>query len=317
MAKQTINLGVIPTGVGGDTPRSANTKINANFDEIYGWGNGGALAPSYNPTFTGTITHSQNVSSEIIQSTPNAVVRYRRFSNISDAVDGGYRIDRWNGADWVEKLRVENTRVGTTTDFDVRKNTPSISMTSPSLVMGWSLFSNISDTVDGGFSIRNLNAGSWTTRMSINTAGVVSAVSFNPTSSADVKDYIEGYAGDACEELDRLVVISYRYRPEFGGPEGEIAGLLAENVHSVWPNATGGNYDETVEEPVINDDGTPKLDIDGKPITVAVTRHVPMNIDMMQTLARTVRAHQQKSRRIKQLEETVASLVERLDAAGI
>ncbi|UVE46845.1 hypothetical protein KS461_06050 [Pseudomonas chlororaphis] len=35
MSKQAINLGVIPTGVGGDTPRSANIKINGNFDEVY------------------------------------------------------------------------------------------------------------------------------------------------------------------------------------------------------------------------------------------------------------------------------------------
>ncbi|WP_338801751.1 hypothetical protein V9L13_05330 [Pseudomonas sp. RSB 5.4] len=35
MAKQTINLGTAPTGVGGDTPRSAFTKAQSNMDEIY------------------------------------------------------------------------------------------------------------------------------------------------------------------------------------------------------------------------------------------------------------------------------------------
>lgn len=35
MAKQDINLGTQPTGVGGDTNRSANLKINANLKEIY------------------------------------------------------------------------------------------------------------------------------------------------------------------------------------------------------------------------------------------------------------------------------------------
>lgn len=35
MAKQDINLGTQPTGVGGDTNRSANVKINANFTELY------------------------------------------------------------------------------------------------------------------------------------------------------------------------------------------------------------------------------------------------------------------------------------------
>ncbi|MBU6957213.1 hypothetical protein KRR23_05605 [Pseudomonas sp. CVAP len=35
MGKQAINLGTPPTGIGGDTPRSANIKINSNFDELY------------------------------------------------------------------------------------------------------------------------------------------------------------------------------------------------------------------------------------------------------------------------------------------
>ncbi|WP_071554141.1 phage tail fiber protein [Pseudomonas frederiksbergensis] len=35
MSKQTIQLGTPPSGVGGDTPRSANIKIAANFDELY------------------------------------------------------------------------------------------------------------------------------------------------------------------------------------------------------------------------------------------------------------------------------------------
>lgn len=43
MARQTINLGTAPTGQGGDTPRSANVKIDANFDELYdALGAGGA-----------------------------------------------------------------------------------------------------------------------------------------------------------------------------------------------------------------------------------------------------------------------------------
>lgn len=36
MARLNIELGTAPTGVGGDTPRSANVKINANFTELYG-----------------------------------------------------------------------------------------------------------------------------------------------------------------------------------------------------------------------------------------------------------------------------------------
>ena len=35
MAKQVINLGTSPTGVGGDTSRSSNEKVNSNADEVY------------------------------------------------------------------------------------------------------------------------------------------------------------------------------------------------------------------------------------------------------------------------------------------
>lgn len=50
MSKQVINLGTAPTGVGGDTPRSAFTKAQANFDELYvalgGSGSPVALPPA-------------------------------------------------------------------------------------------------------------------------------------------------------------------------------------------------------------------------------------------------------------------------------
>ncbi|WP_156334287.1 hypothetical protein [Pseudomonas thivervalensis] len=50
MSKQTINLGTPPTGVGGDTPRSAFTKTQTNFDEIYAFlgaaGSPAALPPA-------------------------------------------------------------------------------------------------------------------------------------------------------------------------------------------------------------------------------------------------------------------------------
>lgn len=44
MSKQSINLGTIPTGAGGDSPRSAFTKTEANITELYG-----ALGATGNP----------------------------------------------------------------------------------------------------------------------------------------------------------------------------------------------------------------------------------------------------------------------------
>lgn len=59
MARQNIELGTPPSGVGGDTPRSANTKVNAMFTELYGSGFGvgeatllGAASPNSQPLGT-------------------------------------------------------------------------------------------------------------------------------------------------------------------------------------------------------------------------------------------------------------------------
>lgn len=45
MARQEINLGVLPNGVGGDTPRVANIKINDMTEELYAAIEDGALTP--------------------------------------------------------------------------------------------------------------------------------------------------------------------------------------------------------------------------------------------------------------------------------
>mgnify|MGYP000954978734 CR=1 FL=1 len=298
MARQVIDTTTNNGSYIGDPAKTAFEKTNANFLELYNLS--ATFTVSSAPVFTGDIIQNKNTAAEVIQSAPNAVNRYRRFANISDSVDGGYRIDRWNGADYVEKLKIENTRVGITTDFDVRKNTPSASLTSPGGNMGWRGFANVSDTVDGGYSIQNIVSGAWTTKMSVNTAGTVTAVTFNPTSTADVKDYIVGYSGDACAEIDRLVVINYKYRPEYVESDKSFIGLLAENVKSVVPDAA--NDSETIVDGV-----------DGE----EVERFVPGNIDIMQILALSIRSHQQKNRRIKILEDQLASVLSRLESAGI
>ena len=46
MAKQTVNLGTAPTGVDGDTNRSAATKFQANDNEIYSFLGDGSVLPS-------------------------------------------------------------------------------------------------------------------------------------------------------------------------------------------------------------------------------------------------------------------------------
>ncbi|WP_324727123.1 tail fiber domain-containing protein [Pseudomonas chlororaphis] len=64
MSKQTVSLGTAPSGVGGDTPRSANIKINGNFDELYtalgATGNPAALPSALPLNLGGTASTSGN-----------------------------------------------------------------------------------------------------------------------------------------------------------------------------------------------------------------------------------------------------------------
>ena len=157
--------------------------------------------------------------------------------------------------------------------------------------------------------------------LTLSQSGVCSAPAFNPTSSADVKDFIEGYAGDADMDLNRLVVITHKYRPEFLDSEKTYLSLLAENVQSVVPIATDGNYDVVEKEPferpvtitvqVPNENGYGTQDKELETFETAwreVTRHVPMNVNLMSIVALCVRAHQSKDRRIRELEAAVADL---------
>lgn len=62
MAKQTINQGTAPTGVGGDTFRTGSAKLQANDDEIYNYlGDGTNLNKLGNAAFKNTGTQAGNV----------------------------------------------------------------------------------------------------------------------------------------------------------------------------------------------------------------------------------------------------------------
>ncbi|MEW7854817.1 hypothetical protein AB2M95_02825 [Pseudomonas chlororaphis] len=104
MAKQTINLGTAPSGVGGDTPRSAFTKSQSNFDELYaalggtgspialpaalpvangGTGNTTGTAPRLAAAaILGTVSQSSGApTGAIMESGSNANGRYTKFAN--------------------------------------------------------------------------------------------------------------------------------------------------------------------------------------------------------------------------------------------
>lgn len=164
---------------------------------------------------------------------------------------------------------------------------------------GWNAGGKIQYSVENGYTGHSFVG-------TVESSGAMTAPAFNPTSSADVKDYIEGYRGDACEELDRLAVVTYRYRPEFYDSQKTYVGIIAENLADVRPDAaTEETHLEEIQVPVGTDE-------EGNIVTETRTRTIPMAYDMAQLLALNTRSHQQKSRRIKELEKVLASALERL-----
>ncbi|WP_277594248.1 hypothetical protein [Pseudomonas chlororaphis] len=78
MAKQVIQLGTPPTGVGGDTPRSANIKINSNFDELYA----ADLVNYKRANILGTVSQSGGVpTGAIIERGTNANGDFIKFAD--------------------------------------------------------------------------------------------------------------------------------------------------------------------------------------------------------------------------------------------
>lgn len=92
MAKQTINLGTTPTGVGGDTPRSAFTKVNANFDELYA-----ADGVSYKKSnILGTVSQASGVpTGAIFEIGSTASGEYIKYANGTMICRYTYNAQQW------------------------------------------------------------------------------------------------------------------------------------------------------------------------------------------------------------------------------
>lgn len=308
MARQVIDTSP-PIGTPAPT---AFSMINAMMAEIYGWGAGGALAKliggNYfqgNQAFSGALTVQPAAGQDQI------IIREAGF-------DGRALIDAVNDANTLLRpvtLRGSEISLSTpvTVASDFTLSNGRIGTSSP--------YPILAGTGGGAVVLRPNGLDNGVGEMQVSSSGAVTAVSFNPTSSADVKDFIEGYAGDADMDLNRLVVITHKYRPEFLDSEKTYLSLLAENVQSVVPIATDGNYDVVEKEPyerpvtitvqVPNEDGDGTQDKEMETFETAwreVTRHVPMNVNLMSIVALCVRAHQSKDRRIRELEAAVADL---------
>ena len=88
MAKQTILLGTAPTGVGGDTPRSAFSKAQSNFDELYAADLNnykrsnilGAVGQSGGVPFGAVIERGSNANGEYVRFADGTQICTRRVS---------------------------------------------------------------------------------------------------------------------------------------------------------------------------------------------------------------------------------------------
>ncbi|WP_367346442.1 hypothetical protein [Stenotrophomonas bentonitica] len=316
MARQPIDT-TPPTG---DPAPTAFNKINAMTAELY------PLATGALQKTGGVLSGDFSIQKNVIVSSylsPNGQVGYRMLVNISNEVDGGYTIQRLAAGAWSDMFKVNaDARIDIAGDMVVAgsgllsqrciRTTAGTSSNAGYVsfhrldgtrlgYVGWADGTSLQYSVENGFNAHSFVGN-------VRATGSMTATAFNPSSSADVKDFIEGYAGDACEELNRLAVCTYKYRPEFFESDKTYVGIIAENLADIRPDATSEEtHMETYTAPIGEDE-------DGNLITEEREKIVPMTYDISQLLALSVRSHQQKSKRIRDLEAGLEGALLRIAA---
>ncbi len=314
MARQIIDTAP-PSG---DPAPTAFSKVNANFAEIYGWASGGTLAPTTNPVFNGeNRTNGRLFVVPPVAGSDQVVIRESGsgVGTIIDAVNNGNSAFRpvtirGSAVDVVTPLTAHGGLVVATT---IVSRTNELAMGS-------------ANGMTGSVVLRPNGVSSVAGEARLTTDGTLTVVSLTQTSSADVKDIHGAFDEDACALLDRLVVINHEYLPEFVDDGGKVhRSLLAENVRDVMEWATGGGHTITVQEPyeveepvdveVPDENGETKLARLLRNVTKyrAVDRYVPLNVDVMAIVATTVRAHQQKSYKLRQHENRIEAVTDQAE----
>lgn len=344
MARQIIDTTTNNGSYPGDPAKTAFEKTNANFAEVYGWAGTGALAKLVGGnSFTGSQTFNQSIVRFIPGPSGTSDTIFVRSEGAT-----GVTIDATNN---------ENSAYAALTLRGTSVNINGTLNTSTNIICSAAVFSsqvfaatanNVMLATQGAATVylRPNGVGSSSGQATLTAAGTFSAPTITQTSSADVKDHLEGFSGVASDLLDRLVVITHTYRPEFIDDGGEThISLLAENVRDVIPSATTGDhtvieteqYEEEVAKTLskvvelLDSDGNVVIGDDGEVVTTTVSyevndieirsrqieRHIPLSVKVMELLSVSVRAHQEKNKRICDLEEMVGLLAARCDAAGI
>lgn len=344
MARQIIDTTTNNGSYIGDPAKTAFEKTNANFAEVYGWAGTGSLAKLVGGnSFTGDQSFNQGSTRFIPGPSGTSDTIFVRSEGAT-----GVTIDATNNANSsYAALKLRGASV----------NIDGLLYASDNIICRAAVFSsqvfsatadNVMLATQGAATVylRPNGIGSSSGQATLTAAGTFAAPTITQTSSADVKDNLEGFSGSASDLIDRLVVITHTYRPEFIDDGGEThISLLAENVRDVIPSATTGDhtvieteqYDEDVVKTLtrivdlLDSDGNPVIGIDGEVVTTHISyevtevetksrqieRHVPLGVKVMELLSVSLRAHQEKNKRIAALESAVSSLAARIDAAGI
>lgn len=333
MARQVIDTTTNNGSYIGDPAKTAFEKCNTNFTELYGFNltSGGKVAGELLVGSAG----AGNAEARIYAVAEGAVYWDSR-SDAGGALPNGNAFYRagthtWTDGNGNRRMTFNGSSLSITGNSFLRGPTAAQWYEDRTVSRDWAWYAT-----DAVFRLASGGRGGATADLvTINAAGVVTATQFTPTSSADVKDYIEGYTGDACADLDRLVVCTYKYRPEFNGSGKKFVGIIAENFADILPDAVNeASHYETVEVPAtrivyveyqvqagVDENGDPvyvnEMREETEEYSITQKRLVPMGYDMAQLLALNTRSHQQKNRRIKHLEEQLSSVLTRLEAAGI
>jgi hypothetical protein len=200
MARQEINIGLLPNDGTGDTLRDGGDKINDNFIELYNRTDGGGSGVGYAST-AGIATYSSR----------SGIATYATSSGISSDVLGGY-VSRVNGG------------IGVT----ISSNTGIVTISLNDSIGLWKKDSPSSISTTSNVNINNI--------LSIGSSIGIGTTA--PVHSIDIRQgdiYLEANVSERRIRFNNGTNELYFFQSESTNPNGGVMGLYdLTNTNSVW-----------------------------------------------------------------------------------
>ena len=244
MAKQTINLGTAPTGTGGDTPRSAFTKIQANVDELYsalGASGSPAALPAAMPVAKGGTggVDQPSARSGLGLGTGDAP----QFTGLEISAAAPY-IDFHFGSTTTDyNVRLQNYKTGILALYGALEVTGTLVVGATADATGYRCRTGLTGAYGGNYFNFNWTGSNIDAYIESTYVGTMTLF----TSDYRIKkDIVDANVASFMDRIDAYRIVNYEHRSfnELWEGDGTIfQGLIAHEVQAVNPLAVRGAKD--------------------------------------------------------------------------